>query len=198
MGVGEITIEPGFGEGERPRVGELYWEAFGDKLSAAFRCRSMGARVVTAALRVDRVMVAREAGDVVGACGYRRGGRGATDVSWRRLRRDVPGVETLWALAVLSLLNRRERPGVLVLDGICVGPSHRGRGIGTRLLDAMVEHAREQNAHAVQLSVVDTNPRAAALYRRHGFAPVDQGSLGPLRRLYGFDHYTTMRKQVEA
>lgn len=192
-----LTVTHGFDDAERDRVGALYWEAFGDKLSAAFRHRSTGAVVVAEALRADRMIVARHAGEVVGACGYLHDGHGAADMTWGLLRGHVSRVEAAWASAALATLRRSARARTLVLDGICVDERHRGRGIGSRLLDATVDLARSHDADAVQLSVVDTNPRAAALYRRHGFEAVGPGSLGPLRHLYGFDGYTTMRKGVE-
>ncbi|GAA1980290.1 GNAT family N-acetyltransferase [Isoptericola halotolerans] len=188
----------GFVTSERASVGALYWGAFGEKLAAAFRDVETGARVVTAGLRADRMLVARFAGKVVGVCGYYQDGRGTADLSWRHLRGHLSRTASVRAVGVLSLLSRHGRPGVLVLDGICVNEAHRGHGIGSMLLDAAVELARERGDRAVQLSVIDTNPRAAALYRRRGFTTVDRGSLGPLQHLYGFEHYTTMRKKTDA
>lgn len=192
----EVAIGSGFTASEAERVGALYWGAFGSKLTAAFRDSGIGARLVTTGLCSARMLVARSAGEVVGVCGYHQDNQGAVDLSWRHLRGHLSRPETVWALGALALLSRHERPGVLVLDGICVGEAHRGCGIGSMLLDAAVGLARERKDRVVQLSVVDTNPRAAALYRRHGFTTVNRGSLGPLRHLYGFKHYATMHKKV--
>jgi ribosomal protein S18 acetylase RimI-like enzyme len=49
-----------------------------------------------------------------------------------------------------------------------VSPKARGRGVGDRLIGAVVEWAR-----AVTLAVSEGNAAATALYRRHGF--VDTG-----------------------
>jgi ribosomal protein S18 acetylase RimI-like enzyme len=53
---------------------------------------------------------------------------------------------------------------------IAVLPAYRGRGIGTRLLSALIAAAR-RSYPALSLSVRATNP-AARLYRRLGFEPV--------------------------
>jgi ribosomal protein S18 acetylase RimI-like enzyme len=60
----------------------------------------------------------------------------------------------------------------------------RGRGIGSRLLDALIVTAREQGLAAVSLSVEPDN-YARRLYERAGFQPVDEasGSLTMLLRL---------------
>lgn len=62
----------------------------------------------------------------------------------------------------------------------------RGRGVGSRLLDALIATAREQGLPALSLSVKSDN-RARRLYERVGFRPVGEvsGSLTmllPLRR----------------
>ncbi|BAL88301.1 putative GCN5-related N-acetyltransferase [Actinoplanes missouriensis 431] len=190
----ELSI--GFTESERARVGELYWAAFGPKLRIAFRDEATGVAQVTAALRPDRALIARVDGQVAGMCGFHHDGHGAVDLSWAGLRAGLGIVAAAWAALTLAPLDRRERDGVLVLDGICVAAEHRGRGIGSALLDAVTELAARHGDQWVQLSVIDTNPRAEALYRRHGFATAEHGSLGPLRHLYGFDRYRTMRKRT--
>lgn len=192
----DATIGRGFSTGERGTLGRLYWDAFGAKLGGAFRNERAGLRVVTESLRPDRSVVARVAGEPVGICGFNAAGHGALDVQWRTLRAHQSLGAAVRAFLVLVLLGRSEQRGVLVLDGICVSQRFRSRGIGSKLLDAVTDVARERGVGSVQLSVIDTNERAAALYLRHGFRVVTRGSLGVLRRVYGFDGYATMRKQL--
>ncbi|WP_229070123.1 GNAT family N-acetyltransferase [Actinoplanes sp. DH11] len=185
-----------FTESERHRVGALYWAAFGRKLRPAFGSDEVGAALVTATLRPDRMLVARDGGEVTGVCGFHQDGHGAADLTWRRLRDELGRAAAARAWLTLAPLDRREHDGVLTLDGICVSADRRGRGIGSALLDRVAEHAARHGRRWVQLSVVDTNPRAEALYRRHGFRVVEEGSVGALRRLYGFERYRTMRKKI--
>jgi ribosomal protein S18 acetylase RimI-like enzyme len=192
-----VTITRSFTEDERVRVGFLYWEAFVRKLRSGFADEATGMAVVRAALRPENMLVARRGGDVVGVCGFYDAGTGAADLTWSRLRRTLSIPAALRARLVLSLLSRTNRPGSLVLDGICVDSSARGLGIGTALLSAATDHARQAGARTVRLSVVDGNPRAHALYERRGFVPVDSGSLGLLSPVYGFDGYTTMERAVD-
>lgn len=53
---------------------------------------------------------------------------------------------------------------------IAVRPDHRGRGIGTCLLDALIDRASTRH-RAVSLSVNRTNP-AVQLYQRFGFRAI--------------------------
>ncbi len=57
---------------------------------------------------------------------------------------------------------------------IAVAPSSRGRGIGSRLLPALLARVRAAGFLGISLGVGETNP-AIALYERHGFAKLDDG-----------------------
>jgi ribosomal protein S18 acetylase RimI-like enzyme len=190
------TVSPGFTDDERDLVADLYWHAFRRKLRPAFRDDATGRAVVATTLRPDRALVARTDGRVSGVCGYHRGGHGMADVTWAGLRRHVGPLAALRATLVLLPLHRDERPGALVLDGICVDADLRGHGIGTALLDAAGSHARAHGLDAVRLTVVDANTRARALYDRVGFRPVGHDSLGPLGPVYGVDRVTTLERRT--
>jgi ribosomal protein S18 acetylase RimI-like enzyme len=84
------------------------------------------------------------------------------------------------------------------MDGIAVAPDVRGRGVGTLLIEEVAAVAAEQDCREVRLDVIDTNPRARALYERRGFTAVRTESTPYLRRLLGFGAVTTMHRPVEA
>jgi len=58
---------------------------------------------------------------------------------------------------------------VLVFNGLAVDPARQGEGIGSRLLEAGIERARERGARRLLLRVLSTNGAARRLYERHGF-----------------------------
>jgi ribosomal protein S18 acetylase RimI-like enzyme len=75
-------------------------------------------------------------------------------------------------------LFERARPGYGFVDeqtpelAIAVVPNARGKGIGSALLDALLERARDDGHARISLSVDRANSGAIELYERHGFAPV--------------------------
>ncbi len=78
--------------------------------------------------------------------------------------------------AGVSGAGRVKSAGLAVLDerwvglfGLATAPECRGRGLGGRLFDGMIEWARGQGAAGAYLQVEEDNPRARALYRRLGF-----------------------------
>jgi ribosomal-protein-alanine N-acetyltransferase len=55
------------------------------------------------------------------------------------------------------------------LENLVVAPAFRRRGLATRLLTALLLHARETNSQSVFLEVRESNQEARALYIRAGF-----------------------------
>jgi ribosomal protein S18 acetylase RimI-like enzyme len=57
--------------------------------------------------------------------------------------------------------------------GMAVAPEWRGRGVGSALLAAAIEWARQRGLHKLSLTVFPHNAAAIALYRKFGF--VEEG-----------------------
>jgi ribosomal protein S18 acetylase RimI-like enzyme len=73
--------------------------------------------------------------------------------------------------ADIGMLDVDYRPGEIYLSRIEIDPGHQGRGIGTRIISALVEEAGRKGQDLV-LEVLAVNSRAQALYRRLGLAEV--------------------------
>ncbi|MFJ9551339.1 GNAT family N-acetyltransferase [Streptomyces erythrochromogenes] len=195
-----VVIGRGVPRGAEVQVAELYWEAFGRKLGTALGPPERGRAFIADHLHHDRAVVALTPGGdrVVGVAGYRLGGRALTGGGVREVLRVYGLFRGLPRLAVLALLERTPEPGELVMDGIAVDPAHRGAGIGSLLLTEIAAVAAEHGCSRVRLDVIDVNPRARALYERHGFSAVRTEQTPYLKRLMGFGAVTTMHRAVEA
>ena len=77
-----------------------------------------------------------------------------------------------------GLLADYSRPGVVQL-GMLLLEEWRSRGIGSALIQACIEWAKDQGSHKITLEVWPHNARAIALYERFGFV-----AEGRLRRHY--------------
>lgn len=76
-------------------------------------------------------------------------------------------------VAYVSFTFTLEHGGrVAWLEELYVTPSRRGRGIGRALLGRVLDLARSERCHAVDLEVDEDHQRVAALYERHGFEPL--------------------------
>ena len=81
---------------------------------------------------------------------------------------ETPG-EGLLGFASLSFY--RDRPGyrTSVEDSIYVADGHQGRGVGSRLLGALVDTAASHGFHAMFARIVGPQEASMALHRTHGF-----------------------------
>ncbi|WP_432126623.1 N-acetyltransferase family protein [Streptomyces sp. bgisy082] len=193
---GRPTVRRGIPEGGEERVAALYWEAFGRKLAPALDPPETGRAFIAAHLHRDRGVVALVDGRVVGVAGYRLGDRALTGGGAKDVLSTYGPFRGLPRLVVLALFERTPAAGELVMDGIAVDAAHRGEGIGTLLLGEIVSLAAENGCRRIRLDVIDTNPRARALYERHGFTARHTEHTPYLRRLMGFGAVTTMHRPV--
>ncbi len=82
---------------------------------------------------------------------------------------------------VFPLLNPRQahRGGL----GMGLLPAYRGKGLGSRLMQATLDHARRFGLEKIELTVYTTNVAAIALYRKFGFH--EEGVVAKFRKLDG-------------
>ncbi|MFF2847542.1 GNAT family N-acetyltransferase [Streptomyces sp. NPDC058001] len=194
---GAAHLHRGIPEGTERQVAALYWEAFGRKLGSALGPPEKGRAFLASHLHHDRgITVLDGAGRVVGVAGYDLAGRALTGGTTRDVLSAYGPLRGLPRLALLALFARKPAEGELVMDGICVAAAHRGNGIGGLLLRDIAAVAAENACSRIRLDVIDVNPRAKALYERHGFSAVRTQQAPFLRRLLGFGAVTTMHRTV--
>ena len=192
----EVTISTGLPPALRHEAAELFWEAFGTKFERALGPRARGIALIERNLREDRAIVAITRGELVGLASFERAGSTFVDLSLRKMVREFGPIRGAWRAALLALLDQSSVPGELLMDGIAVRGDMRSRGIGTRLIHAMFDCARESGLDRVRLEVVDENPRAQDLYEREGFLVVRHERTPYLRRLIGVGGYSEMVARV--
>lgn len=70
--------------------------------------------------------------------------------------------------AIWTILDQSE------LGDVAVAPEHRGRGVGRRLVQAAMEHARARGAGEIFLEGRESNKGAIRLYEEMGFEVIDR------------------------
>lgn len=192
-----VTISHGLAEAHRQAAAALYLEAFGPLLLPLLGDATRALNLLARSLNPAYAFVATSDGQLAGLVGYQDGADSLLDLDLREMTRayGLPG-GGLRYLGMGLLLSRDRQPGTLLMDGIAVAPGMRGQGIGTQLLEAVCRHARENGYSDVRLDVLDSNPRARALYEREGFVAVKERSYPFLQRFFGFSAVTEMRRPV--
>lgn len=192
-----VYIRQGVDDGQRGDATRLYCEAFAEKLMPFLGKLDRSMAFLSRYVAVDRACVAELDGRVVGVAGYKQGGRGLFEPSFAGFWQEYGWSAPLRYLG-LALLERREEPECLLMDGIAVDASLRGHGIGTKLLRAIEEKALSRGCRTIRLDVIDTNPGARRLYERFGFEAEKTTGVGIFRMFFSFESSTTMTKRIGA
>lgn len=81
--------------------------------------------------------------------------------------------------AVVNLqLEDETQTGEFYIDTLSVSPKAQGKGVGTQLIKAAIQQAKEKGHSHIGLLVEMGNPHAKRLYERIGFTVVGEKALG--------------------
>lgn len=191
-------IHDGFTESQRGTAARLFWEAFRDKLLPVMKPEENAlkflARVADPSHAIGAVA---PDGTLVGIAGFKTKAGSFIGGELQDLQAVYGTLGGVWRGLAVSVLERPTRRGTLTMDGIMVDARARGQGVGTALLSAIKKKAVALECTEVRLDVIDTNPRARALYEREGFVAAETTDIGPLRHFFGFRKSTMMTFNCE-
>ncbi len=192
-----MIISNGIAPADRAQVAALYWEAFGAKLGRVMHPEHKALAFIEQVLDPSHAICAHDAdGTLLGVAGFKTFEGALVGGTFRDLAKHYGWIGATWRAVFLSLLERDTENKRFLMDGIFVGADARGQGVGSALLRAIIAEGRRRGFAEVRLDVIDTNPRARALYERMGFVAYDTQQLGPLRHLFGFSAATTMVRET--
>ena len=92
----------------------------------------------------------------------------------------------LFRMGGLALLHHPTPADELYVDGVAVLDGLRGEGIGSGLFALLEKIAIKKGIRKISLEVIDTNPRARALYERLGFTETKRRALWPFSLVFKF------------
>ena len=188
-----VLIEDGLRREHRDMAVDLFWEAFREKLAPVMKPEARALSFLRKAVDPSHAISAiSDQGVLLGIAGFKTADGGFIGGGMRQLSSAYGLFGGLWRGVILSTLDRPVDSGSLLMDGIFVSQAARGQGVGTLLLDAIKRKARERGASTVRLDVIDSNPRARALYLRQGFVDVETSETGLFRHVFGFRSSTRM------
>ena len=192
-----MKISIGFSDPERTAVAAMYWEAFGTKLGTVMGPDERALAFITDVLDPTHAICARDnVGNLLGVAGFKTHKGALVDGGWRDMTRHYGWFGSAWRVGFLALLERDTENERFLMDGIFVTQAAQGQGVGTALLDAICAEATTRGHREVRLDVINTNPRARALYERRGFVAGEVQHLGLLKHVFKFESATVMIRPV--
>lgn len=178
---------------QRAAAARLYWQAFRGKLGRVLGPDDRALRFLMRVIRDGQAVVALDGDDrLIGLAGFKTTEGGFASGTMADMQSVYGLLGASWRAGTLRLLGSEVDNDRFLIDGICVAPDWQGQGVGSDLLEALCAEAFRRGYGAARLDVVDSNPRARALYERKGFVAVRTESIGPLRHVFGFATATTM------
>jgi ribosomal protein S18 acetylase RimI-like enzyme len=191
-----LTLQHGLPRDQRRAAAELYWQAFGGKLGRVLGPEAAALAYLQRVIREDHAFAALDDGRLIGLAGFKTAEGAFAGGTVDDLRAVYGRAGAMWRGVLLRLLERDVDNARFLMDGICVAPGARGRGIGSQLVEAICAEARLRGYAEVRLDVIDTNWRAKALYERLGFSIAGQERIGALRHIFGFHSATMMIRRI--
>lgn len=196
MPADSIVLQHGLPEAHFARAAAIYYAAFGRKYRLLFD-EAQALVLFPRLFDPTHAIVALDGGQLVGVAGLHYEGSGFVCWRWPAYRETFGLIGGAHRALWMRLDSEHPPAGELLLEALAVDPARRGQGIGSRLLAETCAFARARGYRAVRLSVVDTNPRARALYEREGFQPVRTIHVPGMQWAAGFGAFTKMRKPVD-
>ena len=181
-----LHINPVLSERQRRQAALVYYQSFAGNFAPLSRSPRQVVRLLCRALNPERTVVVFAGDRVVAVAGMRFRGQQMLHFRLSHLARYLGWWQGLLSQTTTGYLLRSQEPDELLVDGLAVRESWRGRGIGKRLLTAIKEIACSEGLSVVRLEVEADNSAALGLYRKMGFREVffwEQDPLPPEEKI---------------
>jgi len=178
-------------------LAEIYYEAFGEKLSIFIKPKHKALFLLEEALNTNWGFYALENNELLGFLGYEIKGNYYSDFNFYKLKKIFGLGRAAYitlAFRLASNINLKERQ--ILVDSLAVKKHMRQRGIGTMLLNQFFRFAKRQGFHEAIIEVVNTNTKALRLYKKLGFKPIKKRKYHIFTRRLGFSASITMLKDL--
>ena len=171
---------------QKSDVVRIFYDAFERKITAFIKSKEKAISIYEKSLNTDRIILAVEDKKITGMAGLHYDDRNFTDINYDTLKRYYSPLKSFFMYWGLRLMTPKVQKGTVRVDSLAVDKSYRGQGIGTMLIEGVIEFARQNGYSEVLLEVVDTNPKAKVLYERMGFKVKKKVNFYFLTRSAGF------------
>lgn len=202
----DLEILFGVPANQKIRVARIFYEGLENEFKNVFGPQERGIPIISKHLRNDRTVVAISRGVVVGLAGLEFKGKGFIDISFWQLARELGfGILRVIFLGCFFVVLRQiwtflDKPGEreISLDALAVAGNMRSKGIGSSLLNFVIDFGRSRGYEQIKLSVIGMNVEARRLYERIGFKEKRvRRIVFPWNRILGFNAASEMIYRIQ-
>ena len=197
----DYTIQKGIKPEHRADAARLYAEAFKKKFENLLGTPDEVTEILKDSINASYAFTAvSTTNELVGLVGFYHKNSSLMNIKLKKLIRKYGFFSGLYKKLVIFILffKKRDNSKQLLMDGIVTKKEHRGKGIGTGLMDNLDEFALENKMTSIKLDVIYGNDNAKGIYEKRGFkATGDVRNPGFIKRLIGVEGLTTMVKTLK-
>ena len=168
----EYKIEQGIKPEHREDAARLYAEAFSKKFEKLLGNPDEVTEILKDCINTSYAFTAISPNnELMGLVGFYHKNSSLMDIKLKKLIKKYGFFSGLYKKFIIFILffKKRDNSRQLLMDGIVV--NKKGMGIGTQLLDKLVDFAITEKMTSIKLDVIYRNP-AKKLYQRLGFLEV--------------------------
>jgi RimJ/RimL family protein N-acetyltransferase len=194
-----VEIQKGLLSVHKKPAATLFLSAFSEKLAPILGDDSAVLNLVQSRLVIQSCFSAVEGERLLGVLALQAQEQNFINPNFKNLWEQYGFFPALYKGVVLSFMKHNTQVGELYIEGIAVVESAQGKGVGSKLFEALDVFAKEERFSTITLEVIDTNSRAITLYERLGFCVVNRSKVWPLNWLlgWGFRETILMEKEIE-
>ncbi len=193
-----VIINEGLPDKLKSPAAELFLEALSEKFIPILGKKDKAKKLIELSIEPGNCFYAEEDGKLLGLLAFQTKEGSFLNPSLKELIQLYGIYKAIFKAIGLSMLQHKTKNKELYIEAIAVTEFARGKGIGTKLIEALTEFAHNQGYKYLTLQVIDTNPRAKELYEKLGFSVIKNSKIWPFNKLIGwpFDGVFLMEKTI--
>ncbi len=177
---------------------DLLLNALGDKFTPILGKNNKAKQLLVLSINIDNCLSVKNETGLLGFLAFQTNGASFLNPKLRTIISVYGLLGGIKKAIGLSLLKHKTKPNEIYIEAVAVNELCRGKGIGTKLLDALFVFSKEKGYKTITLEVIDTNLRAIELYEKIGFKIVKQKNISPINKLidWSFNEVFLMKKNI--
>jgi len=196
----DIFITSKINDEQKKEVAKLYYKAFTKKFTYLWfftKNERKAINVLIHSLQYEYAFYAVHEDKILGFIGLNKKKEIFFPSRYKAFLKSFRLLNATWRYlghVIYRLTKDRLDNETMYIDPIVVSSEARGKGIGTKLMNATFELTKQLNLKCLSLDVVDTNPQAKSLYEKLGFQVVKEVNTKIITKKAGFKKYYHMEK----
>lgn len=195
----KIKIIRNLNETQKDEAINIVYQAFEKKfneLELRPKSKEQAIRIIKSSVNFEYGFYAIQDDKVLGGAGLVYNKNIFSRFPFKLLLKEFGFFGACWRFLFNRIAGHKTKPNEIYIRALAVDPIHRGKKIGTMILNAVFDFAKQNSYDIISLDVVNTNEGAHRLYKRLGFVDIKIRNFGSITRRAGFTSSIYMEKYL--